>query len=100
MRKLRVILLSVAVLAAVGSALANHKRLFCEDLPQYYLGAGGYQPAGEFGVDYVCLTDVGICTYYKPNPYLLPNTYLPCRFGFYTFAYLKSGTPGQARGSR
>lgn len=99
MRKLKVILMSVAILTAISSAWASHKRLFCEDLPQYYLGAGGYQPAGEFGVEYVCLIGVGACTYYKPNPVLLPNVYLPCRIGFHTFAYQYSGTPGQARGS-
>lgn len=100
MRKLKVILMSVAVMTAIGSALAGNKRLFCEDQPQYYRGAGGYQPAGQFGVDYVCLGGVGICTYYRPNPVLLPNTYLPCRFGFYTIAYVNSGAPGTTRDSR
>ena len=100
MRKLKVILMTVAVMTAVGSTFATHKRQFCEDMPQYIRGGGGYQLVGTFGVDYVCLGGAGICTYYRPSPILQPNTYLPCRYGVYTPVFANGGAPGQTRGSR
>lgn len=93
-------LMTLAVMTAVGSAVANRPKAFCEDFTQYYRGAGGYQWAGEFGVDYVCLTGLGICTYYRPSPILMPNAYQPCRYGVFTFAYINKEAPGKVRDAR
>ena len=88
MRKIKIVFMSIAVIAAVGSALAGKPDSSCEDFPQYYKTAFGYAPAGDFGVSYYCLNTAGVCTYYRPNPVTQPNTYVPCRLGIYQPVFL------------
>ena len=91
MRKIRIFLMSAAVFIAVSTALAGKNRFDCVDSPQFYkTSAGGYSPAGEFGVDYFCWNTAGVCTYYRPNPIGQPNTYLPCRLGTFQLVFLDS----------
>jgi hypothetical protein len=36
--------------------------------------------AGQLGVNYVCLDEGSICTYYKPLP---TSNFVPCQWGTY-----------------
>lgn len=80
MKKFRVFLFSVAIVAGVGSALAAKTINPCEYYPQYRYLNGVYTQVGEFGSQYVCWQIGGICTYYKTS-YFSP--YLPCRTGLF-----------------
>ena len=84
MRKIKILLISAAVVTAVSSALAGRINPLCEDYPQYYLSGGSYLPAGRYGVDYICWSTAGVCTYYLPDP-SQPSQFWPCRTG----AFLK-----------
>lgn len=77
-------LIAVAIAIAVGGAFAGKPRCAaCEYSPQYYLSGSTYVYAGIFGEDYYCWDYQYVCTYYRPNPVLQPNYYLPCRNGFF-----------------
>jgi hypothetical protein len=79
MKKLKIVLVSIAILTAIGSAWANHCAV-CEYYTQYYLFNGTWQQAGTMGVNYICLDQVGTCTYYKPLP---TSNYVACTYGIY-----------------
>lgn len=82
MRKLKMVLLTAAVLIAVSGAFASKIKVVCEGFPQYYWSGAGYVSAGTFGVDYDCDDLSGsTCTYYQPDPVGHPNVYSACRFG-------------------
>jgi hypothetical protein len=84
MKKIKVAMISMAIILAVGGAFATRPKLDCTDFQQYYrFGLNTYLEAGQFGDDYICLTSVGVCTYYKPFPDSHPNFYAPCRNGIY-----------------
>jgi len=91
MKKIRILLLGTAVVAAVCSAFATKSDVVCEDCPQYYLSGNNYYPAGVFGETYDCdsWTTAVTCTYYKPDPGQ-PNYYAPCRFGTYIYIGIKN----------
>ena len=82
MKKFRIVLLSVAVVTAIGSAYAASRQVPCTSYPQYKkVGPSSYLFAGEYGYNYWCSMAAGHCTYYKPNP--LVEVYNPCRVGFF-----------------
>jgi hypothetical protein len=81
MKKIKVVLMTAAVLTAAVSVFATRPCLMCELSVQYYNVGNGYYEAGELGVNYDCFTTAGICTFYKPNPLTRPNDYAPCRTG-------------------
>lgn len=85
MRGIKTILIAVAVLTAVGGALAAKKPVnSCEYSTQYYLVGSTYVEAGTIGENYYCWTSPpDICTYYKPDPVWQPNYYEPCYDGLY-----------------
>jgi hypothetical protein len=91
MKRIRILLLSTAIVAAVCSAFATKMDVVCEDCPQYYLSGSNYYPAGVFGVNYDCdyWTNAVTCTYYRPDP-AQPNYYAPCRFGDYIYLGIKN----------
>ena len=68
MRKIKLILLSSAVLLAAGAVMAttgHSKKAACGNLPRYYKVGDKFYPAGIPNVDYVCEWDHwGTCTYY------------------------------------
>ncbi len=68
MKKLKIILVSLAIFTAIGTAWANKCALY-EYYVQYYNFNGVYMQAGQMGVNYVCLDEAGYCTYYKPTPF-------------------------------
>ena len=88
MKKIKVAMISMAILLAVGGAFATQEDPACASAPQFYrIGFNTYLEAGELGTDYTCLTDIGVCTYYRPAPITNPNFYVPCRNGFYWQAF-------------
>ena len=92
MKKIRILLLGTAVVAAVCSAFATKSDVVCEDCPQYYKSGSNYYPVpGNFGEAYDCdyYNGATTCTYYKPDPFQ-PNYYAPCRFGDYIILTLKN----------
>jgi len=80
MSKIKWALIAIAITVSIGGAFAT-KQTNCEDYPQYYQVGSSYQPAGVYGYDYFCWNTGGICTYYKPNPFV--EVYYPCRTGAY-----------------
>lgn len=86
MKKIRWFLMSVAIMTAVGGAVAASTQAPCTIQQQYYRFAGQYFPAGGYGVEYYCFNGAGICTYWKPNP-ANPNGYVPCRLGAYVWIW-------------
>jgi len=92
MKKIRILLLGTAVVAAVCSAFATKMDVVCEDCPQYYLSGSNYYPAGVFGVNYDCdyYNEAHTCTYYKPDPAGQPYYFAPCRFGNYVYLSIKN----------
>jgi hypothetical protein len=84
MKKIKVAMISMAIILAVGGAFATRPDPSCADAPQFFrFGYDEYLEAGEIGSDYNCVTTVGVCTYYRPAPITNPNYYLPCRNGIY-----------------
>jgi hypothetical protein len=79
MNKIKLALIATAILVAVGGAFATRPCVQCELAPQYVPSGAGYVEAGQYGIDYICYTTAGVCTYYKPDPFQ-PN-YAPCRTG-------------------
>jgi hypothetical protein len=85
MKKFRMILLSTALLAGVGTAVASGTNIYCETFTQYRYFYGQYVPLFEDGHDYLCLeSQPGICTYYRQNPW---SPFIPCRFGLFIPLY-------------
>ena len=84
MKKIKLILISLAIIFALGTAFATRPCADCTYADQYYYSGGTYVYAGTFGYDYYCLNFAGVCTYYRPNPIIMPNYYAPCRQGVYT----------------
>jgi hypothetical protein len=86
--KIRYILISLAIVMAIGGALATKagsKADYCDYLPQYHKVGSTYVPAGEFGYNYYCWDLGGVCTYYKPNPFV--EVYYPCKTGEFETIY-------------
>lgn len=84
MKRFKLILVSLVIVLALGSAWATRPCQTCNYSDQYYYAGNGYfSYAGELGYDYYCLQSSGVCTYYKPYPFTQPNLYLPCRSGVY-----------------
>jgi len=84
MKRLKLMLVSIVIVLAIGTAFATRPCQSCIYSDQYYYNGGFYHYAGEYGYDYHCLQIGGTCTYYKPYPFTQPNLYLPCRAGVYT----------------
>lgn len=84
MKRLKLMLVSIVIVLAIGTAFATRPCQSCIYSDQYYYNAGFYHEAGEYGYDFYCQQFGGTCTYYKPYPFTQPNLYLPCRTGVYT----------------
>jgi hypothetical protein len=79
MKKIKWTLMSLAILLAVGGALATRPHFDCSNMTQYYLSGGQYFAAGVEGVDYICTGGSGICTYYTADGL----HYFQCQVGDY-----------------
>ena len=80
--------MAIAIVTGIGGAFASWLNDFCEYQPQYYKYGNSYFPAGTYGVDYICISSIGVCTYYK-SVATDPNSFAPCRTGYLEFLYLK-----------
>jgi hypothetical protein len=80
MKKLRLILLSAAVLLATGAVMATAKpTVDCDNRVNYYKVGDKFYYAGVHGVDFLCTYDpFGVCTYYYDAA---AGVYKPCRNG-------------------
>lgn len=79
MKKIRWVMLSVAIATAIGAAMATSPKAPCSSLPQYYKSGDQFYPAGIEGYDYECQFDhFGTCTYYYDDA---TGTYKPCKSG-------------------
>jgi hypothetical protein len=71
----------MAVSGAVGTTLIN-KCYNCDNATLYYYNGVVYMPAGRYGYDFYCEGTVGVCCWYRPNPFE-PDYYAPCKYGAY-----------------
>ena len=84
MKKLKMTLLTVAIVVAVTGAFATKPKTLCEGQTQYYWNGTSYQLAGDMGVTYDCDFNSGaVCTYYRPDPVGHPNQYVACQSGVF-----------------
>jgi hypothetical protein len=89
MLKIKLCLISAAIICSIIGAFAGKPTALCTTQPQFFKFGNSYLPAGDYGVDYVCTGSAGICTYYQPNPFD-PNSYAPCRTGSFTWLFKSS----------
>lgn len=87
MKKIKFLLVSIAIISAIGAAFATRVKAPCEFMTQYRLLNGSYVPAGTYGLDYLCEGTLDVCTWYKPWP---TSNWTPCRAGTYV-------TPGDLK---
>jgi hypothetical protein len=79
MKKVKLVIISTAILLSVSGAFATGLHYDCRFSPQFHMVGGGYLPAGQFGVDYTCQGSVGTCTFIKVG-----TNYQACQAGVYT----------------
>lgn len=81
MKKIKFALVGTAIIGGISAAIATTNfKAPCEFMTQYVNLNGEYVMAGTYGLDYFCVSSVGICTWYKPWP---GSDWTPCRGGFY-----------------
>lgn len=79
MKKVKLVLIAVAILLSVGGAFATRAHSSCQNNPQYYFNGATYLPAGQEGLDYICEGGGNTCTYYQVS-----GGYAACVPGQYT----------------
>ncbi len=87
MAKIKWLLISAAVICAFAGAFASSYKAPCDSYPQYYKWLNHYYPAGTYGLDYICESGAGNCTWYQPDPFN-PNNFAPCKTGHFEFLFL------------
>jgi hypothetical protein len=63
MKKVKLAFIAMAILLSIGGAFATRSHVDCRFSPQYYWTSGGYVPAGQAGVNYLCESGGGSCTF-------------------------------------
>ena len=71
--------MSIAIFLSICSAFATTSYFDCSNDTQYYLSGGSYLPAGQEGLDYICQSGAGTCTYYTADGI----HFLPCELGIF-----------------
>ena len=84
MLKIKVCLITAAIIGSLIGAFAGKPKALCQTQTQYFKFGNSYYPAGDYGVDFVCTSGGGICTYYQANPFD-PNSFAPCRTGAFVW---------------
>ena len=74
MRKIKLAILSIAIILATAMAFVTRPRYDCTQVQNYYYTNGNYLPAGTFGENYYCSQSGNVCTYT-----LIQGTYVNCR---------------------
>lgn len=59
--------MSLAVLFSICAAFATRPHWDCSNMEQFYYQNGSYLPAGTEGIDYICQSGAGTCTYYTAD---------------------------------
>lgn len=77
MKKIKVTILSLAVVFSVCAAFATKPHWDCSTAPQFWFNGSGYLPVGP---NYGCLQGTTTCTYYTLNGGI---SYSPCTVGSY-----------------
>ncbi|MDO6432277.1 DUF6520 family protein [Flavitalea sp. BT771] len=91
MKKIKFMIMTLAIAFSIGGAFATTPRLpqDCLGATQYYLNGGSYVLAGRMGIDYICNTpSSAVCTYYKVG-----STYTPCCWGNYCTSNCMTSKP-------
>jgi hypothetical protein len=81
MKKIKIILNSIAITIAIGGAFATRLYMQHNDKTQYIPVNDAYKPVGDFGIDYNCYDSQNVCTFYQPDSVARPKEYLPYRKG-------------------
>lgn len=79
MKKIKGTLLSTAISLGVSGVFATRPGFDCSNDTQYHLSGGGYVLAGTEGINYVCTSGSGTCTYYTTDGI----NFYPCQPGTY-----------------
>ena len=81
-------IMTMAIALSIGGAFATSLKVTqtCQAYTQYYYN-GGYQLAGQIGVNYICVTSANNCTYYKVG-----TNYVPCMTGTYCTSNCRTET--------
>ena len=83
MKKIKIILNTLAITIAIAGAFATRMYMQENDQPQYIPVNNTYNSAGVFGVDYNCLDSNMVCTFYITDSVARPQQYVPYRRGQY-----------------
>ena len=80
MKKIKVILNSIAITIAIAGAFATR---FCmrNDQTQYVPVKDTYISVGDLGIDYNCFDSQNVCTFILPDSVARPKEFLPYRKG-------------------
>jgi Family of unknown function (DUF6520) len=88
MKRIKIILNSIAITGAIVLALATRFYMQHEGKPQYIPVINStlnqYKPAGRLGTDYNCYDSNTTCTFYRPDSLNRPDEFLPAQKGSYT----------------
>lgn len=84
MKKIKLIIMTLAVLISIGGAFATRPHYDCTFSTQYYWNGSAYLQAGVFGVNFICQESANSCSYVLVN-----GVYTQCRVG--TFASANAG---------
>ena len=79
MNKIKLIIMTLAILSSIGGAFATRPHYDCTFNTQYFWNGSGYSPAGTFGITFACLQSPNTCSYVLVN-----GVYTQCRIGTYT----------------
>jgi hypothetical protein len=87
MKRIKVTIMSLAILLSVGGAFATKLHMDCRFATQYYYNGVGYIPiTGDLGTTYLCMSAPSTCTYYQ-----VAGGYAACQLG----QYVSIGMAGQ-----
>ena len=81
MKKIKLIIMTLAILSSIGGAFATRPHYDCTFSTQYFWTGSAYAPAGTFGINFICQTGANSCSYV-----LVGGQYVQCRVGTYTSA--------------
>lgn len=79
MKKIKWMIMTLAILLSIGGAWATRPHYDCVGNTQYYYNGSAYMLAGTFGVDFICQSSPGSCTYT-----IVSGQFVQCRMGTYT----------------
>ncbi len=80
MKKVKLIFVATAILLSIGGAFATRSHVDCRFSQQFYWTSGGYVPAGQEGVNFVCMdAPEATCTFVQSG-----SQYVACRQGLFT----------------